>query len=320
MIYFFYFSSLALSVYGIGFSGSSMGIWFWSGGFLFLAFLVEIVDFLRNKELSFRRKNRVGRGVVAQPNVDYRDSLHIKKAIHKMPQDEYIEENDPVYSKSYIDFLKNSKKSYENNIAQKEDIKKEITLDKSVTLLDDDFNMKCKIKGDVYEAQIHNLIREACKVFGTIHSYRLLLETLEINPRGLRDKFDEKIDISFKIRDSFGKERVGAIQCKNWDSAYEVKTEYVYSFLGKAFALEDVFVHAFFVCNLATTTCGIDRNSFKNVNFLTVPSKKRANLNKSGAVDDLLNQTFALEKNSQKDFGVEFSLAMLYAARFEINK
>ncbi|MDQ1340868.1 MAG: Mrr cat 2 protein [Campylobacterota bacterium] len=178
-----------------------------------------------------------------------------------------------------------------------------------------DFDMRCSVKGDIYEAQIKELLKKAVKVFGEVNHYGLNVSSLEIEPRGLRKQYDGGIDIFFTVKDKRGSEKIGAIQCKNWDSSYEVERSEISRFFNVMASSSEKFVHGFFVCNISDTVSDMDMVLFSNINFITIPSLIREKRDRSGAIEDLIEQT----ANSRKmDFGAEFSRALVYARLNEI--
>ncbi|OGS70663.1 MAG: hypothetical protein A3F91_09120 [Flavobacteria bacterium RIFCSPLOWO2_12_FULL_35_11] len=184
-----------------------------------------------------------------------------------------------------------------------------------IDLYQSDFDMRCGVKGDIYEAQIKELLKKAVKVFGEVNHYGLIVSSLEIEPRGLRKQYDGGIDIFFTVKDKRGSEKIGAIQCKNWDSSYEVERNEISRFFNVMASSSEKFVHGFFVCNIPDTISDMDMVLFRNINFITIPSFIREKRDRSGAVEDLIAQT----ANSRKaDFGAEFSRALVYARLNEI--
>lgn len=294
MTYIFYLMSISVSLYGFSASDVSSFISLSSGTFLFGGLFFDAVGFVKGKVNN--KKNRDSASVYYDAPIygghsGYESHAALMRAIDESPYSyphpgqKRISESDPKKAS----FSKNNDALW-------------------------------KVKGNAYEVQIGDLLKKACEVFGSVNNYSLNVGSFELNPRGIKEKYDKKIDISFKVRDSFGRERVGAIQCKNWDSAYEAQSEYISSFLYSAASLESVFVHAFFVCNLSATTCQIDKDFFQNINFVTIPSKKRAARFKDESMADLISQASMLSSGIKKDFGVEFSLALVHARIYEMQE
>lgn len=288
--------SIAVSLYGFGASDVSSFFSLSSGTFLFGGLFFDAVGFAKKKADAS----------LPTSTSDFR----FKRSA------ETVKKSEPYYGDLYIPKTNLIKRS-PADFSMYDKVESFVKVEPQRYVSDNEFDAMCKAKGNAYEMEIAELLKRACMVFGGVNSYRLNAGSLTVNPRGIREKYDEKIDISFRVRDSLGRERVGAIQCKNWDSAYEAQKEYVHHFLGSASSMDRDFVHTFFICNSFDTINGIEKARFKSVNFVVIPSIKRCLSSKVEALNDLAMQIAELGRARKMDFGAEFSLALLHAKIYE---
>lgn len=179
--------------------------------------------------------------------------------------------------------------------------------------------MRQKAKGDDYEIQIANLIKRACVIFD--FGYTLDVNSLVIEQRGITDKYGGKIDIAFSVKTKMGLVKDGVIQCKNWDCDYEIEARDIRAFsLESKYANMNNWVNAFYIVNKPDTIASINKRDFSNIDFLVIPSRDRIAREREVAIDELAVQVNRIKKIKNRNFGMDFSLAMFYACLQEIQE
>ncbi|MDD5373312.1 MAG: hypothetical protein PHO62_07810 [Sulfurimonas sp.] len=279
------------------------------GGLLFVAFAVEAKAFLKRREAA----------KMSAWNVRLRDNYSSARGGYcYVPPQRVYDEHKALDFKANSEINGSGFAMHQNHIGcqvKPSVVRESFSLSRVDLSCQSDFDMRCTVKGDVYESQIKELLKKAVRVFGDANHYGLDVSSLEIEPRGLRTQYDGGIDIFFTVRDRRGDKKIGAIQCKNWDSDRQIESSEIWRFFNALTSSNRKFVHAFFVCNIFGTVSDIDRALFKNINFLTIPSLNREKRNRQKSADDLIEQLECFKKG---DFGAEFARALVHARLYEV--